>query len=218
MRYQSGEHLPLADAPVDIMLVPRGAMGVAVDEPGHAALAQRRGDGVGVDVHDRLGLGLDRSPAAGAQRRADTAPDEERQGEKAAAMHRVLPPGAEALIADVVGAQLIAMHDQRRRAMKVVHHRVRKQVAPLALREALAEQEIAVAALQIHRRSRPRKLGEGARDAGSERIAQLVVAQPEVEQVAQDVERRGAAGRAAHECVKRGDELRAASPTGASRK
>src|ERR1700693_1386711 len=65
----------------------------------------------------------------------------------------------QARVADVVRAQLIAMHDQRRRAMKVVHHLVREQGRAARLGETLAEQKVAVAALQIHRRSRPRKLG-----------------------------------------------------------
>ncbi len=171
-----GEHLPLADAPVDIMRVARGTVRVTVDETAHAALTERRGNGIGVDVHDRLGFVFDRSPAAGAQRGADTAPDKERQRKKAAAVHRVLPPGAETLIADIVRAQLIAMHNERRRAMQVVHHRVREQSRAARLGEALAEQKIAVAALQVHRRSRPRELGESVRDAGSEWIAQLIVA------------------------------------------
>ena len=171
-----GEDLSLADAPVDIVRVVSGTVGVTVDEAAHSALTQRGSNGIGVDIHDRLGFIFDRSPTASAQCGADTTPDKERQRKKAAAVHRVLPPGTKTLIADVVRAQLIAMHDQGRRAMQVVHHGVRKQGRAARFGEALAEQKIAVAALQIHRRSRSRELGERVRDAGGERIAQLVVA------------------------------------------
>src|SRR5207244_364372 len=61
-----GQHPALADPAVDPVLVPGGAVGVAVDEARVAVRAQQGLDRAGVDVHDlgRLALLLDLAPRA----------------------------------------------------------------------------------------------------------------------------------------------------------
>ena len=87
----------------------------------------------------------------------------------------------EALIADVVGAQDVAVHDERRRALHIVHDRIVEERGSGRMREPFAEQKIAIAALQIDGRSRCREPGERVCHAGGERLAQLIVAEPRIE-------------------------------------
>src|SRR5690348_788192 len=156
---------------------------MAVDEPADALRVQRIGDGAGIDVHDGLRLARRRPPAGRAEQRRDAEPGEVRQREQAPAVHGILPVGTEALVSHVVDAKRVAVHDERRRALHVVHDRVAQQRRARGASEALPEQEIAVAALEVDRRAGRREAGEGASYAGSERLAQLVVAKPGIEEV-----------------------------------
>src|SRR6266540_583013 len=117
-----GEHVPLAGSSVDDVLVPRRAVRMTVDQARDAMLTQRRRDRVGVDVHDQLGFARGRTPAARAEQGRDAAADDVGQRQQPPAMDRILPVRAKALIIDVVGAELVAVHDQRGRAVEVVDY------------------------------------------------------------------------------------------------
>ena len=100
------------------------------------------------------------------------------------------------------------MHDKGPRALHVVHDRIREERRARGTGEALAEQKIAVSTLQIDLRARCGQRGERARDAGGERLAQLVVAEPGVEEIADHVERGRAVRGPCDESVQRFDECR----------
>ena len=181
---------------------------MTVDQARDAMLAQRRRDRVGVDVHDHLGFARRRTPAAGAEQRRDAAADHVGQRHQPLAVDRILPVRTEALIVDVVGAELVAVHDQRGHAVEVVDDFVREQGRAASLRKAFAEQKVAIAALQVDRRSRGRHVGERCGDTRSERLLHLIVAQPGVEEIADRVQRGSTARRPAHERVECLDEPR----------
>ena len=176
------------------MFVARGPVGVAVDEARIAVLAQQGLDRAGVDVHDRVGLeplfghafaaqGVDARLALG-----------QGHGEEGLDPARCAHLGAEALVGVVVGAGRVAVHEQGGGAVQVDRRRVGEDARTGSRREALAEQEIAVA---VHYRD-----GRCGRASAQrfdhlriERIGQVVVARPVFEQVAEDVKGLSAAGR-----------------------
>ncbi len=152
--------------------------------------AQRGGDGAGVDVHHRLRLGRGLLPAAAAHPRHRRAPQEVGQRQEAALPRRVARPRPVSLVGDVVGAQLVAVQQQR-----AACRRRRRRPAPAAASAPAASAKRAPSSRSRLPCIRPtgtpasRDGAQRGRDAGRERLAQLVVADPRVEEVAQHVER-----------------------------
>ena len=85
------------------------------------------------------------------------------------------------------------MHQQRFHALHVVDGRIGQQLRPGGRAEALAQEEVAVAVHHVHRHAVARKAAQQARHHGVERLLEVVVADPVLEEIAQDVERVGRA-------------------------
>jgi hypothetical protein len=123
---------------------------------------------------------------------------------------RVTHHPAEPLVVDIVGAQQIAVHDQHATTVHLGHRVLVHQRRAGVGAEAVAEHEVAV---PVHHRYRHAGVDDAADrrlQLGAER-GRIVIAQPHLEQVAEDVQRVRLAGVAGHE----GEEL--AADVGAAR-
>ena len=80
------------------------------------------------------------------------------------------------------------MHEQRLLAANIGDRRVRQQLGARRGAEALAHQEIAVAVHHVKPGARTRALAEKAGHHGIERLADVVVADPVLEEIAEDVQ------------------------------
>src|SRR6266487_5132802 len=197
-----GQHPALAYPAVDAVLVPGGAVGVAVDQARVAVRAQQRLHRAGVDVHDlgRLALLLDLAPRA--QRRDALLALGERLREE------VPLPGfrayflAERLVLAVVGAQRVAVREDGFFAEQVEHDRVVDELRAARLREAGPEKEVAVAVHHEDARAPAGAFRKGRDDLRVEGIPDVIVARPVLEQVAEDVEIRGPEGALAEKLEK----------------
>ena len=119
----------------------------------------------------------------------------------------MLPAGiarlrAEGLVAHVVRAQRVAVHEQYALAFDVDDARVGQDRHARAARVGVAEQEVAVAVHVEHGNAGSMKFGERVGD-GVFQFARGIVADPRLEEVAEDVQRIGLAGFLAQE----GEEL-----------
>src|SRR2546427_3068721 len=134
-----GQHPALAEPAVDAVLVPGGAVGVAVDQPRIAVLAQYRFHRAAVDIHDFGWLAAFFLLAPRAQRPDLLFAQGERQGKK------FLPPGGRAylgakpLIVDVVCAKRVAVHEQRARLEQIEAVRIADQAGVARRGEGSAE-------------------------------------------------------------------------------
>ena len=78
--------------------------------------------------------------------------------------------------------------------MKLEQGGIRQQFRATALREFTADQKVAVAVHEAHRSTVAAEGAERLRNAGVERIGNIVIAGPVLEQIAEDVERLGLRG------------------------
>ena len=95
---------------------------------------------------------------------------------------------AEILVGRVVGAQGVAVHQQRRHPIQVDPGGVGEQRHAGPRGVAFGQHEVAVAVHEIHRRARSDQRREPLRRVACDRFV-VVVADPGFEQVAEDVER-----------------------------
>ena len=189
---------------VELELVHRRPVGMAVNQRTHAAAAQRGGDGGLIGVHDLPGGALRMALAALAGLLGKAAPDAKRQAQEAALPAGTAHHATQQLIGPVGGTQRIAMREQHRLAVQVDDDRIGDQAHAGAARETALIEEVAIAVHDIARYPMLSEAGERHADAIPIRFV-IVIADPGVEQVAENVERVGAAG-AKREKV---DELRA---------
>src|SRR5687768_16015190 len=77
-----------------------------------------------------------------------------------------------------------------------MHRGVRQQLGPGGCAEALADEEVAVAVHEVQRHAAPRQAAQQPHHDGVERHLQIVVADPVLEKIAEDVERLGSGRRA----------------------
>ena len=82
------------------------------------------------------------------------------------------------------------MHQQRRGAEEIAQARVGEELEAAAARDRLAEEEVAVAVHQADRDAAAGEPAERVEQAPVEAVVGVVVAEPPVEEVAEDVERR----------------------------
>src|SRR5436853_5454934 len=101
------------------MLVPGRAVGVAVDEPRIAVLAQHGLHRTGVDVHERWRLAFFLRFTRPAQRLDSLFALPEWQCKKVLSPGGRTHLGAKLLIVDVVGAKRVAVHEQRARPEQI---------------------------------------------------------------------------------------------------
>ena len=84
------------------------------------------------------------------------------------------------------------MHDEGGHAVHVNHAGVGQQAAAALLLELRADQKVAVAVHHEHRRAALHACVQGAGDS-TVKITRIVIAQPGLEQITEDVQRIGAA-------------------------
>src|SRR5229473_1149407 len=109
---------------------------------------------------------------------------------------------AERLVFAVVGAQRVAMGEDGFFAEQVEHDRIVDELRAARLREGGPEKEVPVAVHHEDTRAAAGAFGKGRDDLSVERIPDVVVARPVLEQVAEDVEIRGLDGTPAEKLEK----------------
>src|SRR6185437_14131848 len=181
-----------------------GTMRMAVDDARHVAPSKGVLDGGQVDVENRFRLARGRGTASASHPPRDPAPNRVGQSKETTLVPRIARPGAVALVADVVGAKLVAVREQRERARELDDRVLVEQRRAGRAREIVAEQEVAVAARDINRYPRVADAAQRVDDRAGERLPALIVADPRVEQITHDVDRRSIARRPAGESVERG--------------
>ena len=112
------------------------------------------------------------------------------------------------LVGDIAGAELVAVEQQRRRARDVDDDALGEQRRSGGAAKRSPEEDVAVAGHDADGHAGGGDVAQCRGDVRRQRFAQLVVADPGVEEVAEDVDRRGAARRDRAERVERRDQRR----------
>lgn len=146
------QHPACAAVPVDAVLVAHRPVGVAVDQIGVAVFAQQAGDGLVIHVHDGVALGLLLGIAFLPQALDEGFSVGKRPGQKLSLEFGRADLGAVLLVLDVVGAQRIAVGDQRGPAVQVDQAGIGEQRRAAGVAQNLAHQQVAVAVHQVHAR------------------------------------------------------------------
>ena len=175
---------------------------VAVDQKVHLAQPEQGGHGLGIHVHDVLARIPGVGATAGARLHGQPAAHRQRQCQVVALHAGFAHELAELLVARVVGAQQVAMRYQKPAAAGIDADRIGQQAAAAAPLEARPQQEVAVAPHDMAGHL-PGVFTQRCTDAAAGGLV-VIVTHPGLEQVAEDVQRSGIAGRALQEV----DELR----------
>ena len=174
-------------------IVYRGAVGVPVQQQRHLSPGHQCLDRLLVDVADfrRLSLLILRGRIAGVA--GEFAPLCQWLGKEPLLPLRIANFFPERLVIMVVGAQRIAVAEQHGLAMQFEPRRVVEQPATAVFGEALADQEIAVA---VHEVNRYAGIAEGTQLPRDHfrKIIVVVIADPRLEQVAEQVQCVGLPG------------------------
>jgi hypothetical protein len=159
-----------------------------VDQPGACIRAQHIPDGRLIDVHDDRGLGALVLFALRAQIKHLRASCLQRRGKEP--FLPVIAPAEAApfLVGRVLGAQRVPVHQQRPGAEQVHHRRVGQQSRPGSVAECLSQQEVAIAVHHVHGCSVARSVQQESGDDRVQGVREVVVPDPELEEVAEDVE------------------------------
>ena len=181
-----------------------GSVRVPVDHPGRTALGQHTRHFVVGDVHDVLRLEPGAGDRGGPNPGRLPRPLLDRLREKLPLIRRVARVAPERLVLDVAGAERVSVQEHRPFAHHFDDVRLLDQAAPGALRECVAEQEVVIAADQIDGNAGGDGLGQSGFDPGVGR-AIVVVAEPQIEHVAEEVEPIRPPPGAGQELRERGD-------------
>lgn len=161
-------------------------VGVAVDH-GLYTLFGESGDDCGcIDIHDRHRFGLLLGFAARAQRFDLALALCERTGEERCTPRWVTHLRPEALVVGVVRAKGIAVRQQRLDAANVAHNGIWQQGEAGCGGEIIADQKVAVAGHEFEPDAAVGQVAQRSDDAGIEGIAEIIIARPVIEQVAED--------------------------------
>jgi hypothetical protein len=170
------------------VLMVRRSVGVSVDEPPDPVTRHVSNDGIRCHIHDfALFLGIRQRALAPVIRRK-AAPLAQGLTQKQPLHQGVADLSAEAKVGFVVRAEQISVHEQHRFAGESDDSGVAQQPDPGAASEAPTEQEVPIAVHQKAGRARSYQVRQ-RRLHGS--LAIVVVADPDVEQITEDVERIG---------------------------
>ncbi|CAH0164890.1 hypothetical protein SRABI89_00863 [Pseudomonas koreensis] len=121
---------------------------------------------------------------------------------------RVAQVAAQLHVANVAGAQAVAVHQQHWLAVELHDTRILQQGAAGLFAEGLAEHEIAIAVHQEYGRAAVAQIAQGLAD-GTLKGRHGVVANPRLEEVAEDVQRTRRAGASGEQIQKRPGNVRA---------
>jgi hypothetical protein len=128
-----------------------------------------------------------------------------RQAKQAALVARVARQRAIALVVDVIGAELVAVAEQRARAAEIDERLLGQQRRAGCRGERVAQQEIAIAARDVDRHAGVADAAQRGNHAAAERVCALLVADPRIEEIAHHVHRRRIARGSARKRFERGD-------------
>ncbi len=194
-----GEDLPELSA---LPVVAR-AVGVAVDHPGAGGAGQPAVGLGGIGVGPVFGAGL-RGVAGGAHGAGLQHAGSERLGQHLPLPLGVAHGGAKLLVGGVGGAELVAVGEEDALGLKREHDGVGQDLRAGGLLEPLAKQKVAVAVLHEQGAARVGVGAQRARDVvgaggvfrcdGQRGGVEQIVADPGLEQVAQDEQGVGRAG------------------------
>lgn len=185
----------------------RRSMGMAVNEPTCPADLEGALHRLLVDIHD---LGHDAGgvgPTASARFRGEETTCRERQREKAALERRVAYDRAQLLVGVIVGAEEIAVREQHRRIVEFGQHRIGKDAHARTGGETRAVQEIPIAVQDECDEPRVSRGPQRSAHPIAGRL-RVVVADPGLKQIAEDVERFRAAGLMREESLELRNRLR----------
>ncbi len=186
-----GQYPAFAPAAVDLQHVALRPVRVAVHQRRHARLAEQRLDGIAVDVHDLGGLGLVGGHALAARLLRQGQSFRDGAAEEISLPCRVAHHRAELLVGLVVRAQLIAVRQQDIAVVGCQQGRLRQQARADGGGQLLAHQEVAVAASEPHGHGRG-CIAQALQGRGQpgRRLADDIVADPGVEDIARQQQRR----------------------------
>ncbi len=172
--------------------VHRGPVGMAMNETGHIQVAKAGGHGSGVNIHDGLGFCGHVLATAGASRPGLLKALGNAQGQKAALPVGVTHLGTEGLIGRVIRTQGVPVLKSDPLIVNGDNHGLVQQLGARGLGECAAQQKVAVAVHEEYPGALVGQCPQGRRDGIVSRAR--VITNPGLEQVPQNVERRGLAG------------------------
>lgn len=200
------EHDPVRARAVQLEFVHGGAVGMAVDQPLHAAGTHGRAHGQFIRIHDGARGPARVAPAARARLLCELAPQAQRQSQETPLPVGLSHHRAQQLIGPICRAQRVAMGEQDALPVQVDQHGIGEQAGTTALLEAVLEQEVAIAVHDEAGHAALAQVPHGRADLAPMRIV-IIIADPGLEQIPEDVERLGA-------CRPRLEELDELPPRG----
>ena len=187
------EHDAARTGPVQLELMHGRPVGMTVDQQVHVAGAHSGLHCTRINIHDLARALARMAPAASARLLCQELAHPQGQAQELA-----LPGGlayycAQQLIGPIRRAQRIAVREQRALTVQINHHRVNQQSCAAALLEALLEQKVAIAVHDVTRYAARAQCAQRVADLLSMRVL-IIVSDPGLEQIPEDVERIGAGG------------------------
>jgi hypothetical protein len=122
---------------------------------------------------------------------AIAAADEVGERQEPALPRGVAAPDPHLQVSEVIGAELVAVRQQRRRAVEIDDDLLRQQRCARRAGKAFAQQEVAVAARDGDGHAGIGHAAQRRDDARGDPIADLIVADPRIEEIAEHVQRAG---------------------------
>ena len=193
---------------IDHQLVNRWPMGMAMHQGAHAMRRHYLGDFLWRDVDDFGGLRPHLRAAFAAQLACQLVAGRQRQLAQDPQAQRIAQQAAHLHVAQVAGAQGVAMHQQHLLTTQLDHAGVAQQGATSGIAEGLANQEVTVAMHQVDGRATVAQPAHGLADRLLEG-RHGIVANPRFEEVTKDVQGLGVAGAAIEQIKKRPGNIRA---------
>src|SRR5262249_24549518 len=113
-------------------------------------------------------------------------------GQEFALELRAAGTGTEFLILDVIAAQRVTVQQESLRSMKVENERFGNQPRAATRGKLRSQEQIAISMHQVERSPALHQAAQRIRNARVERFCQVVVSDPVIEEVAENIDRIGA--------------------------
>jgi len=187
LRMPVAEHDATRGVAIDLEVMDRGPVRVAMNQATYARPAKRVPHGGGIHVHDFRQCRGCVHAAAGAEATGQRLAPLQAHAPEHPSHGGIAHDAAQPLVVAVVGAEHVAVHQQHPLAVKLDDGAVVDQRAARVAAEALAEHEIAIAVHDEAGHTGLRERTQRGRDVALGRV-RVVVADPDLEEVAQDVQ------------------------------
>ena len=196
------KHPALAAAAVDQHVMPGGPVCMAVNQDATIMGSERLLDLARRYIHDLVRLGLLRDCGLLLHSEGDGPAFRERPLQELALHLRVTHARAESLIGNIVGAQGVSVHQQRAPSEQLDDDRIIQQHHAGCSGEAFPNEKITIAVHQKDPATAVRDLAQVRDDRAVQRLLVIIVADPVVEEIAEDVQRARVARAFAQETEK----------------